>query len=745
MKMNDASGMTPRGASPSRAVQLERLQAFTDSLCGRRKVAIEARNQSGEERIWREDEDYCNGYDEEAPADQWLKPATPGGPLTKETTTAKEPIRSTVFVNITQTYVEMAAAAIGDMLLPTDDMPFGMEPTPEPDLSMAAKDKAAMFRAPDGKMVQASNVATKMIEEAKESAEKAERQIWDWLTEGQWHAEIRKLIDQCARIGTAVLKGPVPVQIKRKKLDRDAAGGVKLTMVESIDPRSKQIDVKNFYPDPACGENIHDGSYTWERDTITGKQLRELMEQKDAGSGAPYYLADQIQAIFEEGPGAKFGADEGQEPRPQDYNPDVDKFTIWYYYGFADHEDLEAAGCTCDKGVQIPCFVVLVNNRVIKAALSPMDSGSFPYDVIVWQRVAGKWTGRSEARRVRTPQRIINAGSRALMDNAGLASGPIIIIDQDVLEPADNGDWRIAPRKVFLKVSGVELPGGDIKKAITTVEIPMMQEQLMAIIKYGIEMADRVATMPVQQQGQQGVTQETAEGRRILQNNAGVTKRRMAKMFDDNITEPHITRYYEWLLLYGNDPTMKRDLVVDARGSTALFERDAQSLVIAQVGALVGDPEFGIDKSKWIVEHFKSNKLDPKRFRMTDEQIEEAKKAPPPKPPQVQVAEVNADAKLKAAKMDTDRDTVYVNAQASRDRNQQGYLREKLLIDERLELLKYATQRNISLDQARKDLAKTAMELRVQVQLNKGGKGPQVTAPPTEPAGRAPDGEAYQK
>jgi hypothetical protein len=46
--------------------------------------------------------------------------------------------------------------------------------------------------------------------------------------------------------------------------------------------------------------------------------------------------------------------------------------------------------------------------------------------------------------------------------------------------------------------------------------------------------------MPIQQQGQQGVTEETAEGRRILQNNAGVTKRRLAKIFDDRITERHI-------------------------------------------------------------------------------------------------------------------------------------------------------------------------------------------------------------
>ena len=48
------------------------------------------------------------------------------------------------------------------------------------------------------------------------SAKKAETRIWDWLTESQWHAEVRKLIDEAAKIGTSVLKGPVPVTVTWK-------------------------------------------------------------------------------------------------------------------------------------------------------------------------------------------------------------------------------------------------------------------------------------------------------------------------------------------------------------------------------------------------------------------------------------------------------------------------------------------------------------------------------------------------
>jgi len=63
----------------------------------------------------------------------------------------------------------------------------------------------------------------------------------------------------------------------------------------------------------------------------------------------------------------------------------------------------------------------------------------------------------------------------------------------------------------------------------------------------------------------------------------------------------------------------------------------------------------------------------------------------------------------------------------------------------RLAELDYATQERISLQDAKTKLADTTMKLTVQKELaGMDGTGPQVATPPTEPAGRAPDGEAYQ-
>jgi hypothetical protein len=58
-------------------------------------------------------------------------------------------------------------------------------------------------------------------------------------------------------------------------------------------------------------------------------------------------------------------------------------------------------------------------------------------------------------------QRVLNASVRAMMDNAGLSSGPQIVIDGDVIEPADgNGNsYELTPRKVWRKIMGAEMPG----------------------------------------------------------------------------------------------------------------------------------------------------------------------------------------------------------------------------------------------------------------------------------------------
>ncbi len=742
----EEQAVDPAEQEAAEVERLRKLQSFADSLAEKRREAVDGKKEDGIERQWDEDDEYYNGVDESNKGEAGAKGKVLNAPM--QTPSKKNSNKSTAFVNITQPYVDMASAQVADMLLPTDgDKPFALLPTPVPDVmeSVASTDQIDV-PMPDGSVRKliAGEVAKMMVEKARKSAEGAEKRIWDWLVEAQWHGEVRKVIEDAARIGTGVLKGPYPVKKSSTAIDKSPDGEISITKKEKLAPASCWIDPRNFFPDPACGENIQDGSYTWERDTITAKKLRELKEMVDQ-EGNDAYLNAHIDACLKEGPNREY--ETGQKPD----KTKNDRFEIWYFHGMAEKENLEAAGCECEEDDVVPVIVTMVNDRVIKVAMSPLDSGDFPYDVMIWQRVRGKWWGSGVARQVRTAQRGANAATRRMMNNAGLASGIQFVIRDGVITPAD-GSWELTPDKVW-KAVGDKSPE-DVKNAFTTITIPSRQKELRAIIDFWLEIAERVTSMPLMMQGQQGHASETVGGMTILQNNASTVRRRVAKIFDDKVTEPHIRRYYEWLLLHGPEKSEKEEYTIDARGSTALFERDAQNQAILQMGQLVKDPAFDIDPAKWIVEAFKAQKLDPARFQLSDEQKAERDKAMqeqgPPVDPRAQaqkeVAQIRAEGDIKKATLVQQSDMAEIEARNAEAEKQRQHDREMKQFDMNMKMIEFAQERNLSLDEIKASLAGKAMTLRAQERAAATkAKGPQLATPIVEPPGRAPAGEAFQR
>lgn len=743
----------------SEARRIERLQAFGEALSSKRNLAIEGRKNSGCEESWLEDEEFYDGVDDVNRHEVMRKSETLDG---RPTTIAYDKVsdnRCTVFVNVTQPYVDMAVARTSEMLLPNDDMPFGISPTPMPDMIAAKSDTQTMITAVSGEQAPASEVAAAMIAEAATAAEGAQKQIWDWLSEAGWHSEGRKILEDCGKVGVAILKGPTPVRVRGKSIVREQAeDGSTVTRIdisEKTQPSSRRISYWDFYPDPSCGEDIQSGSYTWERDRITAKELREMKASMDA-DGHPRYLNSQIDEVLREGPGMKYLNDRDCQ------KADSDKFEIWYYHGIADSDDMAAAGLEVREGATFPVLVTMVNDRVIKAALNVLDSGEFPYDAMVWQRIPNKWYGKGVARQIRTQQRMLNAATRNMFDNAGLSAGPILIIREGILQPAD-GSWELTPRKIFTVAESTD--AAKVQDAIHSIIVPSNQNELMNIIAKVEEWAERVTSMPLIMQGQQGAATETVGGMSILQNNASSVLRRIAKIFDDRITIPHIQRYYEWLLLYGNDESIKGDFRVIAHGSTALYERDAQNQAIIQMAPLVQNPAFGIDPRKWIQEAFRAQKLDPKRFQYTEEEVQrmqEAAQQNPPEDPQIAVAKARGEAEIAKVKAQTEADSAkfaaeqaiaekereYKSAEAAKDREMQLELKR---MDYEMRVMEFAEKRQMQLADVKTELAKNAIALDKQTEFFYAGQeheaamSPEVAQPSIEPVGRAPDGQAFQR
>ena len=711
--------------------RLSRLDALGQSLAGKRKLAIDGRAGSGIEQDWSEDEEHYDGIDDvnrgEVRGNWQMKPPGQSMPAASKN-------QSTVFVNITRPYVDAAAAKVGDILLPSDDRAWSLMETPIPDLIEMAKGKLpepvkqGMQEAgvPPETQAQVTDIeaehAKKVLEEAKAKAKKAEKRIEDWQVEGQWHAEVRKVIDDVSRIGSGVLKGPIPAS-KRAQMWIDGAIVVK----DEIKPVSRRVDPWNFYPDPGCGESIHNGSFVWERDFLTPKKLRDLKRDPD-------YIGEQIDACLEEGP--RKAGDQRKLADGKSLS-DKDLFEIWYFHGVAEREDLEAAGCECeDDSSVVPCILIMVNDRVIKAALNPLDSGEFPYDVMPWQRRKNMPWGSGVARQIRTPQRIVTAATRHMLTNGGRAAGPIIVSQDGVVLPMD-GTEDITPWKRYSAAEGT-----DVRAAFQIFEIPDRQASLMGIIQFGMKLAEDVTGLPLLLQGQAGSAPETLGGQQLVEKNASGTLRRIALTFDDCITEPHVRRYYDWLLQYGEDDE-KGDFVIDARGSTGLVEREVYKNEVMQLLQAALNPAFDLDPALVMEEHLRTTKKDPKNFKLSDEKKAQAAQQQPQQAPNpaLEVATIRSKTEMDKATLNQQADMAEIQAKAQEAEKQREHEKAMLTMQLQIKTMEFAEKRNISLDKVKGDLAKTAMGLKVQRELS----GTQAITPPTEPKGRAKDGMSYQQ
>lgn len=597
-------GVQPQGAE---APAIDDRQTLLQNLLAKRREAIAGRAGSGIEEEWTEDEEHYQGIDDANRAFQSANMLyrSRSKALLSGQQQGQQPARSVVFLNITRPYVDAASARVADMLLPTDDRAWEIKSTPLPTLSQLQLTKLAeAMRMPSTDDVQ--DAMEQQAKLAQEAAAKMQKAIEDPLVESNWHGEVRQVIEDSARCGSGVLKGPFPVVRTVRLTRQDPVTQLKTQhKVDEIKPGSKRIDFWNLFPDPACGENIHAGSFIFEREYIGKRQIMELL--KDAS-----YDRAELLAVLREGPAKT------REGTESVYRHGDDEFEMWIFHGHCMRQQLQAMGVELDQDAeeQLPAMAVMINDRLVKAVLSPLESGEFPYDVLAWQRRPGMPWGIGISRQIRTVQRMINANTRAMMDNSGLSAAPQIVIGNGIT-PVD-GVFSIRPGKLWRAEAGSDVQ--DVTKAFASFSVTSVQNELMNIIQFAQKMAEDTTGMPAMLQGIRGDAPQTLGGMQMQNNNATSVLRRLAKRFDDYMTRPHIQRYFDWMMSYSDDDSIKGDFEIEVRASSALVERDAQQQFLMSLLQASANPVYELDPAKLAAELCRGQRLDPKNFQLTEEQ-----------------------------------------------------------------------------------------------------------------------------
>lgn len=720
-------------------------------IAKKRDEAKAHRAASGIEQTWSEAEDAYVGIDDanrhEFGDSRMSKPTSIDGPVTIGSSNRVPELRSTLFYRLTARYTDAGAAKIQEILIPADDKAFSFKAMPVPVVIKATEDDsqvvdpelgpltrplkpgetppAGVTPDPQGHVpLTVKDVAQENIQMAEKDAKAAETRVYNWMIESQFRREFRKIIRDAAKVGTGILKGPFP-KSKRVTVLKRNADVTEVGIMDKIVPSCERKSVWNIYPDPSCGDNIHNGDYIFEKDSFSARQVRGLKK-------LPGYIATQIDKILAEGPDKAY-IDGDQARRQQDQSKD--KYTVWYFYGALTKEEVSAIDdVTPVKGFdsgqeakEVYAIVTLINDSVVRATINPLDSGSFPYHSMAWQERDGDWAGIGVPEQMRAPQRIVNAALRAMLNNAGKAADNQYVINQMAVRPAD-GSWVITPGKVWLTTNDFS---GDIRQAFMAIQIANTTDMMEKIIMTGERFAEESTSIPLVSQGQSGTTTpDTFGGQQLQNNNANQLLRSIGSSFDDNITEPVVQQYYEWLLMDPDVPTNEKfEWEIDAHGSNALVERAIQNQTIAQMGGVAGNPIYGVNPKKWFAQWAKSEKLDPKDFQYTEDEQAKIDAAAQPAAPQIEVAKINSDTQLKLGvmKQTSDQQTIQHEQQVAAAANElEGKtlqvnstveLHKEQMAHERA-LMEYANRMQISLSQVKAELAQTAMKLQVEERLN---------------------------
>lgn len=526
--------------------------------------------------------------------------------------------KSKLFINQTRPKTNACEARLSDMLFPTDDKNWGIEPTPVPELTLEAEQKVrqaaelklqAAQNPENTALASQANLADQEAQliqarllEARKRARAMEAEIDDHLRECNYAAQARDVIHDACKLGTGILKGPVLGGRSRRtwSQQQDDAGNVYHVMVAGQDKRPAfwRVDPWSFFPDPdaTC---VDESESFYERHLVNKKGLRKLAREvgfdldvvkklldSDPRSSTPTYLSDlrSITGAYDD--------------------TSTDKYHVWEYHGQLSAEDfadiaslfgradlVEDAGIgeDVDPMTELNVVIWFCQGELLKFGLHYLDSGDPVYSVFNLEKDEASIFGFGIPYLMRDSQKSLNAAWRTMLDNAGLSSGPQIVANPDVIEPAD-GEWSLTARKIWLRKSGApNLP------AFEQYEVSMHQGELAGIVEMSKRNIDEETNISMIAQGEQGahVTQ-TAHGMSMLMNATNVVFRRIVKNWDDDLTTPSIRRMYDFLMQFSQKQHIKGDYSVDARGSSVLLVKEMQSAnLMAFLNMFSGHPILG--------------------------------------------------------------------------------------------------------------------------------------------------------
>lgn len=507
-----------------------------------------------------------------------------------------------ISVNITRPKTNVAIARMKDIQFPTGgDFNFYLKSAPlTPEQKQALKEDqpngTQMMAAAEQGMPQQGLPSpaemTQGIQETNiERCPKMERKLRNRMIYADYGRKARLSMEDLCIKGTAVLKGPTIQDRKHRRYEEaETSAGESIQVLEEIfvpEPTVERVDPLYFFPDPEARlpDEIEDA---FELHPLSASALRELTKN-------PAFMTEQVRKVLDTDPdGTDIPDIVVRTSRERSSRGVYNRYWVREYRGPLDKEVLYNAGMLDEEDFndslkQYTGEVWYCNKTIIRMSLSHIEGeDQLPYSLTVWEKDSNSVFGHGHPYLLRNAQRTVNNAYLMLLDNASLTSGPQIVLNKEMIEPASRDeDYSIEPMKVWFLTEY----GADVREAMQFIDIPAQMQGIQQIIDAAMQFADVESATPLLQQGEMPSGNNTTTGVAMVMSATNILQKSASMNWDDYVTKPLVSRFYHYEMQYGEDPEVKGDFEVEIGGATERIEAQIRSQEIERMLGLAGSNE----------------------------------------------------------------------------------------------------------------------------------------------------------
>lgn len=503
-------------------------------------------------------------------------------------------------IHATRSFTNLFSARVVDMVAPSNEVPFRVDPDEQPDplcVPSFAPPKAQEVPDPETGEVTMVEPTPEDIQAALDDANDRaagamQNTIRDQMFEAGFQKHVTSQIDDGLRVGVGILRAPF-MQYRRKNKVRFVDGSPEpvVEVDTSTVPGMAYVKPDMFWYDMTpC---LSKARKTFECELYDRAELMELRKYPNVIHGAVEELLEQKEPSVTGLLGETLG---NRNTTLGLVEPLSGRWAVIRVFATIEPEKLkEIGGIDWPHSDVMPLVEMLMcNNKCLKWKLSELECGfrvpyyaftPFPCDDTIY--------GWSVPYMARSAQHNIDGVWEATKLNAAMSAGTQLFLRKGSFAPKD-GAWRIVGPKIW-DVTGEEPINQMMASTVVTSNVKENLE-LLEVAKDNMS-ADTMLSQILQ--GNVTDSQQTAAGLVTEINLATIIQRRIAKQFDDGVSQPMAEAYGQWNSLYNPNPTIKGDFNYKGTASSAFIARDVQTQHLQVLTAMANDQRFAGFTDNW--------------------------------------------------------------------------------------------------------------------------------------------------